>query len=97
MTELSDYKRLVEEPHLRKLEGTMRAQRTEIDRLRRAAGNSLRAFVYGIVVGIAMLIGAVSLASYIVGVKFQPVKVGVVPFGCDKNYVNNREDTGECS
>lgn len=35
----------------------------------------LRAFTYGIMVGIAILIGSFALVSYMAGLKWQPVKV----------------------
>lgn len=42
MTELSDYKRIVEEPYLRKLDGIIRSQRDEIATLRGKLSQALR-------------------------------------------------------
>lgn len=38
----------------------------------------LRAFVYGIMIGIAILIGSLAFASYLAGVKWEPVKVSTL-------------------
>lgn len=38
----------------------------------------LRTFTFGIMVGIAMLIGTFAFVSYIAGLKWQPVKVSTL-------------------
>lgn len=41
----------------------------------------LRAFTYGIMVGIGILIGSFALVSYMAGLKWQPVKVSALSAG----------------